>query len=64
MKEVQIIYFGLTGQGKSLNRCFVLNKLNVFKVGDFAESETNFCSLGENIISTEEKNIKYLYWIF
>ena len=51
----------MTGQGKSLNECFVLNKLNVFKVGDFAESETNFCYLGENIISIEEKNIKYLY---
>ena len=32
MKEVKIVYFGLTGQGKSLNGCFVLNKPDVFKV--------------------------------
>ena len=58
MKEVKIVYFGLTGQGKSLNGCFVLNKPNVFKVGDFAEGETNFCTLGENVVSIDDKKYK------
>ena len=58
MKEVKIVYFGMTGQGKSLNGCFVLNKPNIFKVGDFAEGETNYCSLGENVISIEDKKYK------
>jgi hypothetical protein len=58
MKEVKIVYFGMTGQGKSLNGCFVLNKQNIFKVGNFAEGETNFCSIGENIISIDDKKYK------
>ena len=58
MKEVKIVYFGLTGQGKSSNGCFVLNKPNVFKVGDFAEGETNFCTLGENVVSIDDKKYK------
>lgn len=58
MKEVKIAYFGMTGQGKSLNGCFVLNKPNVFKVGNFAEGETNFCSVGENIIQIDDKKYK------
>lgn len=58
MKEVKIVYFGLTGHGKSLNGCFVLNKPNVFKVGDFAEGETNFCTLGENVVSIDDKKYK------
>ena len=58
MKEVKIVYFGLTGQGKSLNGCFVLNKPDVFKVGDFAEGETNFCTLGENVVSIDDKKYK------
>ena len=58
MKEVKFAYFGMTGQGKSLNGCFVLNKPNVFKVGNFAEGETNFCSVGENIIQIDDKKYK------
>ena len=58
MKEVKIVYFGLTGQGKSLNGCFVLNKPNVFKVGNSAKGETNFCTLGENVVSIDDKKYK------
>ena len=58
MKEVKIVYFGETGHGKSLNGCFVLNKPDVFKVRDFAEGETNFCTLGENVVSIDDKKYK------
>ena len=58
MKEVKIVYFGLTGQGKSLNGCFVLNKPDVFKVGNSAEGETNFCTLGEHVVSIDDKKYK------
>ena len=59
MKDVKIAYFGMTGQGKSLNGCFVLNKPDAFKVGDFAEGETNFV-LQEKMQSQQMiKNIKY-----
>lgn len=58
IKEVKIVYFGLTGQGKSTNGCFVLKKPDAFKVGNSAKGETNFCTLGENVIPIGDKKYK------
>ena len=58
IKEVKIVYFGLTGQGKSTNGCFVLKKSDAFKVGNSAKGETNFCTLGENVIPIGDKKYK------